>query len=264
MKFSVLISTIDYGLENIILPDVNDTEYVIIHQLTGHNIPRLNIPEKLQRHDVKLYQYYGRGLAESRNKALSMASGEICVVADDDMKYEDQAFQFIEQVFERFPEADIITFKARHRDNTPFKQYSLRSFTHNWCTIWRVSSIEIAFKRNAIIDAGLQFDEEFGLGSTYPTGEEFLFLKDALAKGLKVFFYPSTICIHEVMSSGHNLNSELLRAKGAMIKRAFPMLFPLFNIVFAGRKYQAYKNRFSFLKALQLIFKGSQYLKKYE
>jgi len=85
----------------------------------------------------------------------------------------------------------------------------------------KVSTVEIAFRRKVIIDNKLRFDESFGLGTNFPTGSEFIFLTDALKKGLNILYVPEVIVIHPKESSGQVWDAHLIQARGAMLYRVF-------------------------------------------
>ena len=186
-----------------------------------------------------LFEYAERGLSRSRNHALSHAAGEICLLSDDDLYYKENIESLIIQAFEENPTADIITFQIETPEGKPFKNYKTEPFWHTKRTIMRVASVEMAFKRNAIEESHLRFDENFGLGAEFPTGEENIFLSDALDKKLKVLFVPLPIVIHPLESSGKDFNNvKLIQAKGAMFERIFGLSGYGVSFLFALKKYK--------------------------
>ena len=103
----------------------------------------------------------------------------------------------------------------------------------------RVSSLEIAFRRSSLRSVELCFDERFGLGAEFPTGEENIFLIDALHKGLKILYLPIPIVIHpEYHSGGDFHNHNLIMARGAMFCRMFARASWLVALAFAFKKYR--------------------------
>ncbi len=52
--------------------------------------------------------------------------------------------------------------------------------------IMRISSFQITMKKDKIKE--IKFDENFGSGAKYDRGEEAIFLKDCLEKGLKIIY----------------------------------------------------------------------------
>ena len=186
-----------------------------------------------------LFEYTERGLSKSRNHALGHAAGEICLLSDDDLYYKEDIEDIVIQAFEENPSADIITFQIETPEGKPFKNYRTEPFWHTKRTIMRVASVEMAFKRNSIEENHLRFDENFGLGAAFPTGEENIFLSDALDQKLKILFMPLPIVIHPPESSGRDFdNAKLIQAKGAMFERIFGLSGYGVSFLFALKKYR--------------------------
>lgn len=196
-----------------------------------------------------------RGLSLSRNEALRLCDTKYLLFADDDVTHIDEGVQQIVDEFERTG-ADILTFMIRTPEGIPFKHYKDHPFKHNRSSLFKVNSIEIAVKVNAVRSAGLRFDPRFGLGAQYPTGEEIIFLQDACRVGLDIRFSPINIVVHPKESSGSNLlgNDVLILAKGAMFVRIFGIFAYLYCIAFSLKHFR--KSGYSCAKFLSLMFKG--------
>ncbi|WP_169698520.1 glycosyltransferase family A protein [Mesotoga infera] len=138
---------------------------------------------------VRLINTTEKGLSRSRNKAIMSAHGEICLLCDDDEILVDNYEAIITNAFDSIREADIIAFKIARKG----KKYWNRIKSVNRFSSLRISSVQIAFKRDSIVRKGVKFNEQFGAGSNYPFGEENLFLIECLKNGLKIFFFPSEI-----------------------------------------------------------------------
>ncbi len=196
-----------------------------------------------------------KGLAKSRNRAILLAQKDICLISDDDLEYFNDLEENIIKSFKDNMEADIITFCVQTPDNQPYKRYKEKSFWHTKKTIMRVSSVEIAFRLDSINKVNLRFDERFGLGSNFPTGEEIIFLSDALDKGLKILYIPINIVIHPIESSGKNYESiKLIEAKGAMFYRLFGFLGYGVSVLFAFKKSK--ESPYSLIKFYKLMING--------
>lgn len=123
----------------------------------------------------------------------------------------------------------------------------------------RVSSVEMILSRAAVLQHHLRFDEQFGLGAKYPSGEEYIFTTDALRQGCRAEFYPVYLCKHPPVTSGHDFYSspEKIMAKGAMFKRVGGLyLGLLLAIAFSILKFKIYKNTHSYWFFLSNITKG--------
>ena len=143
-------------------------------------------------HQIKLISTKERGLSRSRNMAIANATADICLIADDDEVFEDDAAENIVKAFERHPEADLITFdiKGSHSTKTRLTHEAGRI---GYLGALHISSIQITFRRKRIIEKGICFDPEMGSGTGHGCGEETKFLFDCLKKKLTIIHVPIPI-----------------------------------------------------------------------
>ena len=164
------------------------------------------------------------GLSKSRNLAIENAKADICLLADDDIVYENNFESIILNAFNLNPSADIITFKMNDFKGNSFKDYPTIK-KHNKKSLSFVNSVVIAFRRNSIISNKVFFDENFGLGSTFQTADEYVFLRNALNLNLNIVFHNEVILSHPVDSSGKEVASDrILFAKGALFYKYYNIL----------------------------------------
>ena len=164
------------------------------------------------------------GLSKSRNLAIENAKADICLLADDDIVYENNFESIILNAFNLNPTADIITFKMNDFKGNSFKDYPIIK-KHNKKSLSFVNSVVIAFRRNSIISNKVFFDENFGLGSTFQTADEYVFLRNALNLNLNIVFHNEVILSHPVDSSGKDVASDrILFAKGALFYKYYNIL----------------------------------------
>ncbi len=253
MQLQCLIATMDDAFFNRkYRPPFAD--YLIINQVSTKHHPRHNADN--------IFTYREKGLSKSRNKALKKANADICLIADDDIVFLDDASQIILAAFAKYPDADIITFQAQTPKGDLFKHYYPKQRQHGIRSIMQVSSWEIAFNRSTVMSAGLQFDEKFGLGSTFATGEENIFLLDALRKGLNLLYIPVPIVIHTQYSSGGDFNhTDLIVAKGAMFYRMVGFKAYLLALLFALKKYRM--SKVGLLRFYRLMLTGIKQYKSH-
>lgn len=198
-----------------------------------------------------------RGLSNSRNMGLKNASGDICVLADDDLEYIDNYEKIILNEFERYSNVDIITFQV-YGIEKKFKSYSKKKKKLNFISTFKVSSVEIAFKLNSIKNAGIQFNEYFGAGSKFIFGEENIFLSDCIKKGLKIMYVPVKIADLHVGNSTwfKGFNEEYFISRGASFTAMSKTLSILLILQFAIRKYKLYKKSMPMVQAIRYMLKG--------
>ena len=65
--------------------------------------------------------------------------------------------------------------------------------------VWKCGNSNTVFVRRSIVDAGLRFSEELGVGASSPfqSGEETAFLLDAMARGARGRFFRDLIVYHD-------------------------------------------------------------------
>jgi len=191
--------------------------------------------------NIRVINSYEKGLSKSRNLALKNALGDICLIADDDIEYVEDFENIIINSFQKFDDASVIRFKIDTFSGDAYKAYLKHSKKLNSKKdIKSSSSIEIAFKRDHIIQNNIEFDTLFGLGSYFQSGEEYLFLKEVLKKELPIYFENKFIVKHQLIRSTSNMASDdFIKAKAAQYHsdyKLFSYLALLKFIIFLVRK----------------------------
>lgn len=223
MILNILISTIDDGINQIpeiLLPIRSDVKYIVSHQYLDNKF--LSIPKELIRDDVLVSQIPGKGLTKSRNNAIRLATGDICVIADDDVRYTNEYFDTILQIY-RTSVVDLACFMIyTGKDNLPYKNYPDKEILINSLQDHSPSSIEITFLLKPILEKNILFDERFGLGSWLSGGGENLFVYDAINAELQVKFFPFFIVQHpfeSTIKSFSKYHQRRVRVGGALDAR---------------------------------------------
>lgn len=196
MTLEVLVCSFNKGIvkiEDVLMPVRDGVSYIVSYQYTDDRFLEL-IPDcLLQRPDVRLIKYKGQGLSANRNHALSHATADVIVYADDDTHFEPTAFDTILGTFASRPELDVALFCASTYTGHPLKDYPVdeRSVTQLPAD-YHVSTIEIAFRREKV-QGVIRYDERFGLGTRFLTcGEEDIWMIDALRHQLSIRFFSVT------------------------------------------------------------------------
>jgi len=181
------------------------------------------------------------GLSNSRNEAFSVASDDdIVVITDNDVSFIDGFHETLVEYYDKNKNVGILTFKALDYDDGEFKgSYRNHEFIHGALSVFKVSSIEISFKKKAVQS---QFDSKFGLGSPTPIGEENIFLLDNIRQGVQTKYAPFTLVKHNDDShTGQLFNTRtslyrlklMIRCFGSILGCFLFMLFFIKHI----RKY---------------------------
>ncbi|MEC2395136.1 glycosyltransferase family 2 protein, partial [Bacillus toyonensis] len=126
--------------------------------------------------------------------------------------------------------------------------------------VLKISSIEFFINLNKVKKEDLNFDERFGLGAQYPSGEENILLGDLLQKNYKISYINQIIVFHKKKTSENKLiNSRIFIGKGPLFKRmrgTIPAICML-TVFFLRKFYLTEKPMYSFRKGLKelLTFK---------
>ena len=254
MKIEVLISTmqqVDYYkfLENMKI----QSDAVIINQCDT----KKKINFKYKGFNILWIDTLERGLSNSRNMAIKNSSADICIFADDDEELRSGYVQIIEESFEENKDYQILRFKVEGVEK-PFKQYPEKSFQIGFFKSLKVSSVEIAFRRNAILEGHIEFDPFIGAGTKFPMGEENAFLFQCLQKKLKIRYVPKTIADLHIGTSTWftGYNKRYFVGRGAAFTSMSEWGAPILILQFAIRKRKIYKKELSVYRAIRYMFQG--------
>lgn len=255
IKVQVLLSTMNQKNFNLLKKMNIQTNTIIINQCNKNSEDKIIY----KGNEINMFSYKERGLSISRNRALKDADSDICLIADDDLIYIDDYEKKIISEFEKNKEIDIIIFKIEGI-NKEWKRLPNYEKKINKLSSLKVSSVQMAFRLKKIREKNIFFNEKFGAGAEYISGEENLFLLECLKKGLKIKYVPIKIADLYIGDSSwfEGYNEKYLKTKGAFSYCAFKELWWLYVLQFALRKYKIYKKEISLLKALKVMFKGKK------
>lgn len=230
---------------------------IIANQSNINNYQEKNINGS----NVKLITTSTKGVGINRNLALLYSDADICVLSDDDMKYEDDYLETIKQAFEKIPTADIIVFNidtvgkdVGRRKNIKIKKISKMNFMN-------YGAARIAFRREAIIRENIWFSLLFGGGTIYSSGEDTLFLAEALNKDLKIYAYPQKIAtVNQESSTWFNgYDEKFFFDKGALIGQIHPKTKYIFALAYFPLRF---KSTISFKTKQKLLINGMKSFQK--
>lgn len=260
MKIEFLISTMNRSdlsfLEKMFQNlDLNTIQAIVINQCTTIMPTEIKSPYS----GVNIISVTDRGLARSRNLALDNCSGDICVIADDDVVYTKHSLSLIEETFAN-ESIDIAKFQIETPEGKLYKNYSTDTVVNTLRNALSTSSIEIVFRKKSIVEKAIVFDSRFGLGAQFKGSEDVIFISDCIKQKLNVLSIPKPFVIHPLESSGTDYrsdNQELVLNIGAMMTRVFGVKKSvLLLIVFTIKRYRLYKNAFSCFSFLKLLLQG--------
>lgn len=245
IKLTIGYSTLAERAANIKFPTHRDNREIIV---LVQNPNQIDIAAS---QEVKLFELKNKGVAKSRNAALKYGSGKYLIFADDDITFNEDGLNELVRYFDEHPECAIIMAQTvdetgKLRKTYPAKQHKLTRFNSA-----KAATYEMMVRLDAIRDKGIFFDENFGAGVENFLGDEYIFIADALKKGLEGVFLPVVVAIHPKDSSGSTWGTERdLAARARVFSRVFGVSAPLFRALFL---LKSRKGSIGAAKALRFI-----------
>lgn len=259
MTLEILLSCMHQKDANIIKTSNIQTQTVVVNQCNIDKIERITfINNNGDTYQAKLIHTTQRGLSKSRNLAIEHATGDICLICDDDEEFVSNYQEIILENFKRLPNADVIAFQV---ERNPIKRYPKKIKQIGILDCLKVSSVEIAFKLSKVKQYNIRFDEQIGSGVSKAGGEENIFLHDCLKNKLSIYFVPVTIARllpGESQWGATKFSKQYFIDRGVFTKKliggkTFALFYALY---FAITKYKLYKHKTSIKKAIKYMIHG--------
>jgi hypothetical protein len=259
----VCVSTLNNGLVSMIgrLPVAEGVTYLIGHQITEayseQDCERKWNDYSEFRPDIRRIKLKHVGLCRNRNALIDDSTADLILFSDDDVDYLPGFETEIRKAYLRYSDAGAITFRsARTQKN---KRERADGAPHNTVSAVGVSSIEITVRRQVLMDRGIRFDERFGLGTSNPSGEEFIFVMDLLRAQVRVRSSTSLINSHAELSSGTRYyeSESQIQTKGRMFRRGVGgAIAVVLMALFAIKKYSEYRGSWSLPRFFVTMMSG--------
>lgn len=199
-----------------------------------------------------------QGAARNRNTVLERAGADVCVLADDDLRFVDGYPALVLEAFNACPQADVLVFNLIERH--PVRKVNARYKRIRWYNYGSYGAPRLVLRREAVLDAGVRFNEDFGGGARYSSGEDTIFLHDCLKKGLRVYAAPLALAeLDQSSPSTHftGFNRSFFFSKGAAYACLHPAAYPLFSFVYVVRHRQEHRCCMPARKALTYMAEGA-------
>ena len=257
MKIQHIISTMNREDFSFLEKMHLEADALVVNQNCYENISELKLKTGVSVHILSTPE---KGLSRSRNMLLENATGDICIIGDDDVEYLEGYLEVIKNAYKKYEDADIIAFRFTHEKGKETRARYTEDIEMNMRNISKVASVEITFKPESVKNAGISFNNNIGLGTQFPSGEENAFLADALRAGLKIYHVPVTICVAE---EDKKINAEYsvcdyLTDKGAAFYCIYKKMFPIYALAFILLKKKSHFKNISVIKAFFLMCKGKK------
>lgn len=226
---------------------------IVANQADREEIQTASFPEGT----VKMITTPTRGVGKNRNIALEAATAPLLLFADQDMTYYSAMAQGVCKAFADEPSADVLIFgiditrNGKITENRHLKRRRL----HIW-NVLRFGTCLVGIRRAAVEKHGLRFHESFGGGCPFSAGEDSLFLKACLDKGLKIYTseYVLGQCSKDTSTWFRGYGNKYFYDKGVLVRHLFPKTCWIMGLYFAvWFKRETSLNPW---KRLQLVYRG--------
>ena len=131
----------------------------------------------------------------------------------------------------------------------------------------RYGAVRIAVRRKALLCHNITFHQQFGGGCPFSAGEDSLFLKDCLDRGLKVYGHEYALgrCCKDSSSWFVGHNEKYFYDKGVLVRRLFPKMYWLMGLYFGVRfKRQTEIGIGGRLRLMYAGIRGGKTMRSYE
>lgn len=204
---------------------------------------------------ARMFSTTQRGLTKSRNMAIRESRADVCLLCDDDEQFAADYEQKILSAYEELPKADVIIFKMENRPASfPDKVMRLR-----FPQTIKVSSWQISFRRQRLLDHGVRFDELLGAGTGNGAEEELKFLLDCQKAGLRIYYVPAVIAsVGQTQSTWFSgFTEQFFEDRGATTRYILgaPMAL-IYGVYYVLRKRQLYRENLTTGQAWRALLRG--------
>lgn len=204
---------------------------------------------------ARLFSTRQRGLTKSRNMAIEKAQADVCLLCDDDEVFVPDYEKRILTAYESLPQADVIIFKMTNRPPSFGDKVMRLRFPQTM----KVSSWQISFRRQSLLDTGVRFDELLGAGTGNGAEEELKFLLDCEKAGLRIFYAPVEIADvgQETSTWFAGFTEAFFENRGATTRYILGFgLASIYAVYYVVRKRALYRSQITSIQALGATFRG--------
>lgn len=204
----IIISTMNQTSLDFLIPmfpmsHFSEFSILIINQTTENKLLSSEFES------VKVLNSFEKGLSKSRNLGVKNASKSIIILTDDDVIFADKFAEKVINSFNNYPEMDVIRFQVQSLDKKFYKKFPDKIIQNvSQFSLLDAMSIEFAFRKKVFDDKKITYDQNFGLGAKFPSGEENTVLLDIKKAKATVGFIPEILCYHAEQNSSAILSKE--------------------------------------------------------
>lgn len=261
-EIEVLMSTMEIKNEEEFIKKIKDsniqTSITIVNQAKEDNKKVDMENNKNQR----IYSYSEIGASKSRNRLINLAKGDICIFADDDIKYVNGYENIIKKAYESKQNADGILFYVENTNKNREKNKKLGNKRFKFLDVMKGRIYELSLTKEAlekIKEKNIKFDNKFGPGGEILKGEDTIFLADLLKNKFNLYCVNEKIGTVGAIESTWftDFNEKYLYDQGAVLKKIAPNAYKILILQYVIRKHKLYKKNFNRREAYSQMIRGA-------
>ena len=186
LTVQVLVSTMNQSDKSLVDKMNIQTDAIIVNQCNEFGVDL----QDHKGHAIQWLHFAERGVGLSRNNALMRSKADILLFADDDMVYYDEYASVVRELFSKNPDVDIVIFNIDEPTQT--RRRNTKAHYTKKCGY---GAARLAVRRQSVMMHGIFFNLSFGGGTQFSCGEDTLFLRECVKKGLKIYAVPQSIAV---------------------------------------------------------------------
>lgn len=203
------------------------------------------------RSKYKRIELSSRGVAKSRNAAISNTETKYLLFGDDDIIFNEHSIHKAIQYLEKHSDISILLLQTVDEKNVLRKSYPSKAHDLKLTNSAKAATYEMIIRVEDFKSKSIYFDENFGAGAKNYLGDEYIFIADGLRAGLKGRFLPIVIATHPAESSGNLRNTKAdALARSKIFTRVFGIWAPFMRLLFILKPPS---KRFGFLLTVRFI-----------
>lgn len=189
MTMQLLVSALDKEPRKLAEEMQIESDAIIVSQTDHYAYEAIEYQEKYTLHCFSMQE---RGVGLSRNHALLRADHTISLFADEDIVYVPGYEKLVLDAFAAHPEADMLLFVVQASPGRETYQISEFGRVHSY-NCGRYPTYSFAVRTKEVHRRNITFSLLFGGGAPYSNGEDSLFIRECIKKGMKVYKVPIKI-----------------------------------------------------------------------
>ncbi len=253
MAVQLLVSCVNAKVDELIAKMQISSDAIIVNQCNQYAYEEREINGR----QIRIFHMKERGVGLSRNHALLRASTSYALLSDEDIEYVEDYESLIIDEFGKHLDADMLLFQVDVESER--RTYTNADYGRvNRFNCGRYPAFCMAFRTEKMHEVGVTFSILFGGGAMYSNGEDSLFIRSCIKKGMKVYKTPVRIGREVPRPSTwfHGYDEKFFYDRGVLFYHLYGCMAPLWGLRFILAKRKEMCKEIKWKKALMLVLAG--------